>query len=75
MSPTGRHFSGMAGLTDECRFLGVKRTHSRHRGRDAIDPISDIGDQCPTVQFDNAGRAGARLLLCFALMHIKLFLP
>ena len=37
-------------------------------------PDLTISDERATVQFDSAGRPQARLLLCFALMRIKLFL-
>jgi hypothetical protein len=33
------HFSDVADLTDDVGSWGVKRTHSRHRGNDANDPI------------------------------------
>jgi hypothetical protein len=36
------HFSEVAGLTDDVRCRGVKRTHGRHRGSDAIDPTRTL---------------------------------
>ena len=35
-------FSDVAGLTDEVRSQGVKRTHSRHRGNDANGPTETL---------------------------------
>ena len=59
--PCGRRTaSGKA--RDQCNVMPALFTSRRRR---SVRPF----------QFDDASRARARLLLCFALMHAKLFLP
>src|ERR1700737_2880559 len=46
-----RHFTDVAGLTDDVGSWGESRTHGRHRGNDANDPERSSATEQPNPSY------------------------
>jgi hypothetical protein len=63
-------FSDVAGLTDEVRSQGVKRTHSRHRGSDANGPTETLQFPRLAHKADDTRSTPRRPAIQFAMFKV-----